>query len=79
MLISILHPARKPNEQARATNEPSRANLFAHFVSLVELARYLNEPDQVEPSLAELAQRPALIMTMYVQFPLNSYDHSSRQ
>jgi hypothetical protein len=31
ILISNLHTARKPNELARATNEPSRAKLFTRF------------------------------------------------
>jgi hypothetical protein len=32
------------------------------LTSQAELARYLNEPDQAEPSRAELARRPALLV-----------------
>jgi hypothetical protein len=40
MLISNLHTAR--NELTRATNKPSQANLFTHFVNKTSrAARYL--------------------------------------
>ena len=62
MVILNLHLARKSNKLVCTIYAPSRAAIFACFVNEPSRARLLtNEPDQAEPSGAELAGGPALV------------------